>query len=698
MKTRTSVTLAFLSIGLVPLAVVSLFAYYHTRQALMQGQLRHLHSVATMQKSRIRQISHSYQERLALLASRTRLRLLLERLQQAPDAAVQQQLTRIVQDAHAVLPAVQAIAVSTPTGRLVVSTHPEGLGAPGARPVASVVAGPGAHESFALDAAGRLMVTLASPLYRDSTLVGFLLVEMQATAYLEMVHDYAGLGATGETLLAERDAAGNARFLTPLRFDAHAAFTRTVDGQESAPIMQALGRQERLLPDAVDYRGEPVLAATAYIPEKDWGLVVKMDRAEALAPVARQGRVLLLLFGAAGLALGGVGLALGRKFSAVTVELQTEIEERKRAEDALQRNEAWFRNLAEGSVQGILIHRAFVPLFANQAGARIFGYETSEDIVGLDSVLILVAPHELDRLRHYTEARMRGEDVPTTFEWQGRRRDGGLIWVDSKVQLIDWDGGPALQATLYDITSRKQSEATLARYAGELARSNAELEQFAYVASHDLQEPLRMIASYTQLLARRYRGRLNADADEFMTYVIDGVARMQQLLKDLLAYSRAGTHGRTCEPTDCTAVLTSVLANLRLAIEESAAVVTYDALPTVMADPTQLAQLLQNLIGNAIKYRGPAPPRVHVSAVGQPGRWCFAVRDNGLGIDPQFAERIFVIFQRLHARHEYSGTGIGLAICKKIVERHGGQIWVDSAPGQGATFYFTLPAAAESQD
>jgi light-regulated signal transduction histidine kinase (bacteriophytochrome) len=235
--------------------------------------------------------------------------------------------------------------------------------------------------------------------------------------------------------------------------------------------------------------------------------------------------------------------------------------------------------------------------------------------------------------------------------------------------------------------SRKALEVSIA----ELARSNADLQQFAYVASHDLKEPLRMVASYTQLLARRYKGKLDSDADEFIRYAVDGANRMQWLINDLLAYSRVTVQDKVSEEVDCNSVLEEVLSDLRVAVEESRAVVTRAPLPTVMADRIQLGQLFQNLIGNAIKFHGKEPPQVHVSAERRPTEWLFSVRDNGVGLDPEYAERIFVIFQRLHNREEYPGTGIGLAICKKIVERHGGRIWVVSQTDQGATFHFTLP-------
>lgn len=231
----------------------------------------------------------------------------------------------------------------------------------------------------------------------------------------------------------------------------------------------------------------------------------------------------------------------------------------------------------------------------------------------------------------------------------------------------------------------------------QLQRANDDLQQFAAVASHDLQEPLRVVKSFVQLLAQQYQSQLDETATEYIGYAVDGVQRMQTLIADLLAYARMETQGGEWVEIDSEAVLEQVLRDLQLAVAESGAVVTHDALPTVTAIPGQFKQLLENLLSNALKFRGPEPPRIHLSAQHQGTEWLFSVRDNGIGLDLTQAARIFQMFQRLHTRHEYPGTGIGLALCKKIVERHGGRIWVESAPGQGATFCFTLSAPAQNR-
>ena len=516
--------------------------------------------------------------------------------------------------------------------------------------------------------------------------------------------------------------------------------------------------------------------------------------------------------------------------------------------------ETRFRKLIEGSIQGILIHRLFKPLFVNEAWAALHGY-TAQEVLAMENTLPLIAPEGRDRAMQFAQARMRGEDVPSRYEAQELRRDGSIVWVEKFISVTEWDGQPAVQTALIDLSQRKQSEAALQvahdelecrvkertaelatanqqlqneiierqqaedevreseslyhslvdhiplcvarkdlagkftfvnkslcelfrltpeqiigrtdydlfpvefadvyratdervastgeladlfekvclpsapeieihtiktpiygsedevigiqllfwditaqkkteaernRYAAELERSNRELEQFAYSVSHDLQAPLRTIASYCQLLQRRYSGKFDSDADEFLEGSVEGARRMKRLLDDLLAYSRVTTDTRPFSETDCNVVAGDVRHNLELQIRETGTELTCDQLPVVLGDRSQLMQLFQNLVGNAIAYRSELPPRIHVSAKELPNEWVFCVKDNGIGIEARQHERIFQVFQRLFAEHERPGSGVGLSICKRIVERHGGRMWLTSEPGRGSEFYFSF--------
>ena len=305
-------------------------------------------------------------------------------------------------------------------------------------------------------------------------------------------------------------------------------------------------------------------------------------------------------------------------------------------------------------------------------------------------------PDDLLRAREEVATALREKDE---FDTEFR-----ILWPDKSIHhikamaLVQRDAaGQAVHmiGANWDITVQKLAAEELKRAAAELARSNADLEQFANVASHDLQEPLRAVVGCAELLAQGSGGKLTADDGELLRHIVEGTRRMQTLIRDLLAYSRVGSRGGWFTPTDLNKALALALANLDTSIHERDAVITHDALPTLVVDPTQMSQLLQNLIGNALKFCKDKRPEIHIGAQARNGGWQFSVRDNGIGIEPQYLERIFIIFQRLHARTEYAGTGIGLAICKRIAERHGGRIWVESQPGHGSTFYFTIPQREE---
>ena len=377
----------------------------------------------------------------------------------------------------------------------------------------------------------------------------------------------------------------------------------------------------------------------------------------------------------------------------------SDVTERHRRVQDLQFSEAKFRALAETANDAIISADSYGNIIHfNKAAERAFGYQES-DVAGKPITLLMPGRFQEACRQGLKRFLSSGESsvIGKTVELTASRKDGSEFAIEMSLASWKTNGQTFFTSIIRDIAERKRAQDALAEKAAELAFSNKELEQFAYVASHDLQEPLRMVASYTTLLAKRYKGKLDTDADEFIGFAVDGAKRMQGLIQDLLSYSRVGSKGKEFAPTDCGAVLTKALTALQLAVEETAATITHDKLPTVIGDETQLGQLFQNLIGNGIKYRNGDAPQIHISCEQEDGRWRFSVRDNGIGIDPQYAERVFIIFQRLHTREKYPGTGIGLAVCKKIVERHGGKIWVESAPGQGSTFYFTLPRHSGSE-
>jgi PAS domain S-box-containing protein len=366
---------------------------------------------------------------------------------------------------------------------------------------------------------------------------------------------------------------------------------------------------------------------------------------------------------------------------------------RKQAERQLSQMEGRYRGLLEAAPDPmVLVNQEGLIVLVNLQAEKVFGYQR-EELVGL-TARQLISFDSLERMTAHTHRGVDGafdQQSHEAIELNAVAKGGATFPIEVMLSPLATEEGVLLAVAIRDISTRKKAEAQLLATMKELSRSNAELGQFAYIASHDLQEPLRMVASYTQLLSRRYKGKLDADADEFIAFAVDGANRMQRLIQDLLAYSRVGTEQAELLEISSEQALARAVENLTVAIEDSGAEVTHDPLPVVHANAGQLVQLFQNLVGNAIKYQDAGVPRIHVSCAPQASaKWQFSVTDNGLGIDPQYFERIFGMFQRLHGRKEFEGTGIGLAICKKIVERHGGTISVESRPGQGSTFRFAL--------
>ncbi len=370
---------------------------------------------------------------------------------------------------------------------------------------------------------------------------------------------------------------------------------------------------------------------------------------------------------------------------------------RKAAEAHLAQMEGRYRGLLEAAPDPmVLLNQGGEIVLVNLQAESAFGYRRDE-LVGL-TARKLISDGSVERWVAHASRSAEGEGAEQShkaIEVDARRKDGSTFPIDVTLSPLETSEGTLLAVAIRDVTTRKTAEARLLETVAELNRSNDELAQFAYIASHDLQEPLRMVASYTQLLARRYKGKLDSDADEFIAFAVDGANRMQRLIQDLLEYSRVGTKGKTLLDTSSEEAFGQAIMNLHGVIEDSGALVTHGPLPTVLADEGQLVQLFQNLVGNAIKYQPPGVPQIHVScaksrAKNGEAKWLFSVKDNGLGIEAKYFERIFGMFERLHKREEFDGTGIGLAICKKIVERHGGSLSVESQPGQGSTFRFGL--------
>jgi PAS domain S-box-containing protein len=502
--------------------------------------------------------------------------------------------------------------------------------------------------------------------------LGILVLRIDPRTYLyPLISRWPTPSRTAETLLVRREG-NDALYLNELKFEKNTAFKLRIPlDKKEVPAVKAVLGQEGIV-EGKDYRGVPVLAYLRAIPDSPWFLAALLDRAEIHASLRERFWLTIILLGAL---LLSASTAVGVIWRQQRLRLYRERYNGAESVRALSSRQEDILAAVPDIIMEVDNNKVYI--WANPAGLEFFG----EDVIGREASFYLVQPLFNGNI-----------DMSYVESWQ-RRKDGQKRLLAWQCRVLKDERGNVRGAlsSARDITERQLAEEDLKRALADLERSNKELEQFASVASHDLQEPLRMVASYTQLLAERYENRLDDKAKKYIDYAVDGAVRMQRLISDLLTYSRVGTRGNPLKPTDSRSALGQAIQNLAAMIEESGAIITNDELPTVRADASQLVQVFQNLIANAIKFRGKGIPRVQVSAQDHGREWAFSIQDNGIGIDPQYADRVFQIFQRLHTRQEYPGTGIGLAVCKRIVERHGGRIWFESEPEKGSTFFFTIP-------
>lgn len=787
MKLRSKLPLLFVGVSIVSVAVVCLITYFIARSSLRARVLENLESTASLQKKRIVDIMTQNRERVRLVASRTQLRLSLREFLRTEAEEHRERMTRILRDARESVGAFRRISVLNLEGRVVASTDPHHVGAAHAdsdyfREARNQIS----VKSLYLDEDGRLCSHLAAPLRLEEETLGVALVDCGMEDLLELLLDYTGRQSTGETFLVAAQEGGKARVLSPLRRDQDAALRRTIPARrEKTPAIQALSRNAHRLAEATDYRGRPVLAATQYLPGPGWGLVVKIDRAEALEPVSELRNLFLLVLALSAAVVGLLSLRLGRSIAAPIValtrvagriregefsdraEVQTadeigelasafngmagrleeelqrakeherslrsykteleekveertkqlseanealreEVEEHKRARQEVERlshrNDLMLKSAGEG-ICGIDEDGNIV--FINPAGAKMLGYR-SEDLQGKPF-------HQTVHYHRKEGGKYPAEDCPilSTLRSEEIHHGDDTMWrADGSCFPVAFTSTPVrregetvrMVVVLEDVTERKEREQKLRTTMRELERSNEELERFAYVASHDLQEPLRKVRVFAERVQHISGDDLEERTTDYLHRMGNAAARMQELINDLLTFSRVATRGQPFQEADMSRVAHNVVTDLQLRIEEmDAEVEVVDPLPTIEADPTQMRQILQNLIANALKFhREGVPPRIRISGeVGEAedGTQVARIRvaDNGIGMDEKYLDRIFTIFQRLHPRDEYGGTGLGLALCKKIVERHNGYITAHSTPGQGSTFIVTLPLEQEEE-
>jgi PAS domain S-box-containing protein len=745
-KITTKLTLVFVLFAAVLLLALSVPAYLYSRNVLLDAALTERISTSLEKQTALRVWVEDHKQQLSIAANarhiQTDLAMFIRTQSSSNQAQALHETLRkdLVEWSGPERQLLSLMLIDAQSGQVLVSTRAGDEGKD-VQDQAYYIQGRQALyvENPFLDPLDQIASMLISaPVYSTDgkTLLGVMVGRLNMASMTEIIQRRSGLNRSDDAFLINSAAI----LVTLPRFSENMPVLQS--GFRTAAVDSCLAHNNGTL-EALDYRGVPAIIVYHWLPDYQLCLIVKIDQEEAYADsrslggiMALTGIAILLLgsviawqvarsiarpilvleHGAGQLGQGNLNYrienesrdevgSLGRAFNQMAADIASkeaqlhewsvELEQRvQQRTQELHQSEDRYRMLSETSPDMIFVLDLQSRVqYVNTLGASMFG-TTALEATGQPAAQLFPP----DMLAELTAGLKNVIETGEPFAMQSELVTlTGARWLDTKwVALRDPQGQVnALMGVSRDVTEARQSAQALSQKALELQRSNSELERFAYVASHDLQEPLRMVSSYLQLLERRYKEKLDGDALEFIAYAVDGAARMKLLINDLLTYSRIGSCGKEFALTDCEKVLANVLKNLQVAIQETGAQITHTPLPAVMADGGQLEQLFQNLIGNALKFHGPHTPEIQVGAVLLDGVWRFSIADNGVGIEPQYFDRIFIIFQRLHTREEYDGTGIGLAVSKRIVERHGGQIWIESQPGQGTTFYFSIPAIGD---
>ena len=714
MKLTPRLALAFIIYAGALLVVIGLLAYNSGRDTLRAATITELQATALEKEAALNQWIEDKEEDIATLAAdpiiiQSASIMLMEppnslRYREAHNLLVSSIEPRLLSGEF-----IEVSMIHPQTGQVLASSNPddEGKFKEDRLYFLEGRSGPYVQNLYYSIGLQSISQTAAAPLITlDGELVGVLAARLDLKDMNQIISRRTGLRQSDDAYLVNTSSL----FVTQPRFLSNPAVLRR--GVHTEDVQRCLQQESGVL-DTVDYRDQPGIVVYRWLPERGMCLIVKLDQMEAYRPVRVFGGTIVAGSLLALLAAAVLGFAFSLSLTRPILDLQAgaarfgrgdlEVRLDDSAPDELGQLAGEFNKMAAALAEQQTHLRRRAEQFFNLSPDLLSTVDPSGRLMDLNPAWELTLGYERGELReHLLTDFIHPDDLAMTrsvfqrisSEGYGRienrfRHKGGyyrwLAWV-----IVASQKDKVLYAAARDMTDRRLVEEKLRQRTEELERSNRELEEFAFVASHDLQEPLQLVSSNVRLLARRYQNKLDADAAEFIGFAMEGANRLKSLISDLLIYSREGTRAREMTPVDMQVRLEQVLENMETVIEDSDARMTHDPLPQVLGDPDQLAQLLRHLIDNSIKFRAKEPPRIHVGVRQLSERWLFFVRDNGIGINPEYTERVFVIFQRLHSRDEYPGTGVGLAISRKIIERHGGRIWVDSEPGKGATFYFTL--------